>query len=68
MEATMQTGQAVPQRRIRVRLVVKERYAQEVRCGGCHALLFKALPLVKSAQRNLGIEVKCRRCGRLNQY
>lgn len=59
--------------KVKVRLTLHEdRYAEEVRCNACHALLFKAhLTFAKArdgSQAKLGIEVKCRRCGQLNQF
>lgn len=36
---------------------------ETIRCGGCAALLFKARPGAVSGI----IEIKCRRCGRINQ-
>lgn len=35
---------------------------ETIRCGGCAALLFKASPRALAGR----IEIKCRRCGRIN--
>lgn len=48
----------------RIRLVVgKETDFEQVRCSDCAALLFRRLK--KSKERG-AIEIKCRRCGRIN--
>lgn len=55
-------------RKVKVRLVVHSDYAEQVRCKDCSALLFKAkMPFLKS-EHSLGIEVKCRRCGKINRF
>jgi len=53
--------------RPRVKLVFRDCYSEEVRCSSCKALLLKAARLHKSETRSLGVEVKCRRCGKMNQ-
>lgn len=57
------------EKKAKMRLVVRrDDYVEEIRCKQCDSLLFKArFPLLKS-DSPVGIEVKCRRCGRLNCY
>ncbi|RDE12129.1 MAG: hypothetical protein C4K49_10630 [Candidatus Thorarchaeota archaeon] len=55
-------------KKVRVKLVVHSDYVEHIRCRDCSALLFKAkIPLLKSEQP-MGIEVKCRRCGKINRF
>lgn len=56
------------EKKIKVKLIVHPDYSKEVRCGECGALLFKAQLSLRKSNTPLGIEVKCRRCGKLNQF
>ena len=62
---TTTTGQSWPSRHpVQGGLSVKEiKLMEPIRCRDCHALLFKT---AKNAISGI-IEIKCRRCGTLNQ-
>jgi phage FluMu protein Com len=52
---------------VKIKLVFFDggKYTEEVRCSACQALLLKR-QLRKSREEQLGVEVKCRRCGTMN--
>jgi phage FluMu protein Com len=58
----------ITKKKLKVKLVVHSGYAEQVRCKECASLLFKAKFPFQKSEGALGIEVKCKRCGKLNCF
>jgi hypothetical protein len=51
--------------KVKIKLVFcNGKYTEEVRCSACRALLLKRQ--LRKSREELGVEVKCRRCGAMN--
>ncbi len=46
-------------------LIICSNSFEDVRCDNCKALLFRALKKQTGAE---SVEIKCRKCGKLNRY